>query len=87
MGTIGMIIGWIVFGAIIGLIAQFLVPGKQNLSWLACIGLGIAGSFAGGWLFSLIFAGQGIVEAGSWVASIVGAVILLVIYTQVMKKR
>ena len=58
------IISWIVFGGIIGAIARFLMPGKQNLGLPLTIGLGIAGSFAGGFIGSLIWSGGGIQPSG-----------------------
>jgi hypothetical protein len=33
MSTAFHIIGWLVFGFIVGVIARFLVPGKQSMSW------------------------------------------------------
>lgn len=41
-------IGFIVFGLIVGAVARLLVPGRQNLSLLATLLLGVAGSVIGG---------------------------------------
>ena len=42
------IIGFIVFGLFVGVVARLLKPGRQNLSLLATLGLGIVGSLIGG---------------------------------------
>lgn len=47
---LGTIIGLLVIGFIAGLIARAVVPGKQNLSLLATLVLGVIGSFVGGFL-------------------------------------
>ena len=66
MGTIFHIIGWAIFGLIAGAIARLLLPGKQSMSWLMTMVLGVVGSFVGGGLSYLIFgSGQGGVQASS----------------------
>lgn len=52
------IIGFLVFGLVIGAVARLLKPGKQNLSILATLGLGVVGSIIGGLLASLIGTGK-----------------------------
>jgi len=71
------IIGWLIFGLIIGAIARLLVPGRQSLGLLGTMLVGVAGSFIGGFLSFLIFGGQ-LVQATGWIGSIIGAVILVV---------
>ena len=51
------IIGFIVWGLIIGAVARLLKPGKQNLSILATMGLGMVGSVIGGLIAGLIGTG------------------------------
>ena len=41
-------IGFIVFGLIVGIVARLLVPGRQNMSLLATLLVGVAGSVVGG---------------------------------------
>ncbi len=72
------IIGWIVFGLIVGLIARGLVPGPQAMGCFRTIVLGIAGSFVGG-LIGYAFRGGDLIQSSGWIVSIVGAVILLAI--------
>lgn len=52
------ILGFLVFGLIIGAVARLIKPGKQNLSILATLGLGVVGSVIGGVLASLIGTGK-----------------------------
>jgi uncharacterized membrane protein YeaQ/YmgE (transglycosylase-associated protein family) len=52
------IIGFIVWGLIIGGVARLIKPGRQNLSILATLGLGLVGSVIGGLLASLIGTGS-----------------------------
>ena len=44
------VLGWIVFGLVIGLIARAIMPGAQPMGFILTAVLGIAGSFVGGWL-------------------------------------
>lgn len=77
------VISWIVFGLIVGAIARFLLPGRQSMGWIMTMLLGIVGSFAGGALSSLIFArGEGFVHPSGWIMSIVGALIVLFVYSR-----
>jgi len=88
MGWLGTIIGLIIIGLIAGFIARAVVPGKQSLSVLQTIVLGIVGSFVGGFLGKLLFGqGNSLVQPSSWIGSIIGAIIVLVIYLQVVKRR
>lgn len=87
---LGTLIGLIVIGLIAGAIARLLVPGKQDLSILATIVLGIIGSFVGGFLGYLLFhkdSQDGFVQPSSWFGSIIGAVIVLLIWLRVSQNR
>jgi uncharacterized membrane protein YeaQ/YmgE (transglycosylase-associated protein family) len=80
MGIITMII----IGLIAGAIARLLVPGRQRIGWLATIIVGIVGSYVGGALGSLVFAPHVFSVHPPvhhlFLGSIVGAVIVLLIY-------
>jgi uncharacterized membrane protein YeaQ/YmgE (transglycosylase-associated protein family) len=83
------ILGWIIFGFLVGLIARAIMPGAQPMGFLLTILLGVAGSFVGGWLGTLLF-GSGEPDASNaagWIGSIVGALILLFAYGMLAKKR
>ncbi|MCC9600176.1 GlsB/YeaQ/YmgE family stress response membrane protein [Stieleria sp. JC731] len=72
------ILGWMLFGLFIGAIARLLVPGPQSMGLMMTMLLGVAGSFAGGFVAYLIFGGTPFQAAG-WIGSLIGAVALLVI--------
>ena len=80
---ISFIIGLLVVGLIAGAVARLVVPGKQDLSILATILIGIIGSFVGGFLGYLLFradAQEGFFQPAGIIGSIVGAIIVLLIW-------
>ena len=80
---IGLIVSLIVIGLIAGALARLLVPGRQELSVPATVGIGIVGSFLGGFLGYVIFHkdGQdGFVQPAGIVGSVIGAVIVLLLW-------
>lgn len=82
---LGLIISLIVIGLIAGALARLLIPGKQNLSIIATIGVGIVGSFIGGFLGYLIFgkdSTDGFFQPSGIIGSIIGSVIVLLLYTR-----
>jgi uncharacterized membrane protein YeaQ/YmgE (transglycosylase-associated protein family) len=81
------ILGWIVFGLIAGFIARALVPGKDDIGILRTIVLGVVGSVVGGLIFGLFTGGfRGFHPAG-WIGSIIGAIVVLVIYNKVTGRK
>lgn len=90
MHWIGLIISFIVVGLIAGAVARLLVPGKQNLSIPMTIVIGIIGSFVGGFLGYLLFhkdASEGFLQPSGIIGSIIGAIIVLLIWTRVGGRR
>ncbi|MBT1545919.1 GlsB/YeaQ/YmgE family stress response membrane protein [Curtobacterium aurantiacum] len=86
MGVIGTIIGMIIVGLIAGAIARLVVPGKQHISIPMTILLGVIGSFVGGFLGFLIFRhdlADGFFQPAGIIGSIIGAIIVLLIYVRV----
>jgi len=87
---LGLIISLIIIGLIAGAIARLLVPGRQDLSIPATILLGIVGSFIGGFLGYLLFHkdGQdGFFQPSGILGSIIGSVIVLLIWLRVGRRR
>jgi uncharacterized membrane protein YeaQ/YmgE (transglycosylase-associated protein family) len=79
------IIWTIVLGLVIGLIAKLVHPGKENMGIIMTIVLGIAGSFLAGIIGQAIGwyrAGEG----AGFIASVIVAIILLVIYGRIKGK-
>jgi uncharacterized membrane protein YeaQ/YmgE (transglycosylase-associated protein family) len=73
----------IVIGLVVGAIAKLLMPGKDPGGIIVTILLGIAGAFVGTWI-GRVFAGEN--YTAGWIMSVVGAVILLLIYRLIFKR-
>lgn len=81
MGIISMII----VGFVVGLIARAIMPGDQKLGFIMTTLLGIVGAVVAGYLGAALGfyqAGQG----AGWIGSIIGAIIVLLIYGKLAKK-
>ena len=74
------ILGWLIFGLIVGLIAKALHPGEDPVGFLPTVGIGIAGSFVGGVVQFLVNFGTGGFQTAGWLFSIVGGVVFCYIY-------
>ena len=88
MHTLWAIIGTIIFGAVIGLLARVVLPGRQAVSALATVVIGIAGALIGYWLAGLL----GVNDTNGidwirWVISIAVAAVLVAGYERVMAGR
>ena len=80
------ILSWIVFGLVVGIIAKFLMPGRDPGGFIVTILLGIAGALLGGFLGRAMgFYGPS--ESAGWLMSILGAVVLLLLYRCVARRR
>ncbi|GLZ89279.1 hypothetical protein Pres01_53300 [Metapseudomonas resinovorans] len=78
------IIGTIIIGLIVGLIARFIKPGDDPMGWIMTILLGVGGSLLatyGGQAVGIYQAGQ----VAGFIGAVIGAVVLLVIYGLVRK--
>jgi uncharacterized membrane protein YeaQ/YmgE (transglycosylase-associated protein family) len=73
------IIGMIVSGLIVGVLARIFYPGEVGMSWLWTIGLGIAGSLLAGLITAR--GSTGLSRAGL-IASIIGAMVLIFVGRQ-----
>jgi uncharacterized membrane protein YeaQ/YmgE (transglycosylase-associated protein family) len=84
--TMFSILAWIVFGLIVGALAKLLMPGRDPGGFIVTILLGIAGALIGGFLGrALGFYGPG--EAAGFVMSLLGAIVLLLLYRLFMARR
>ena len=84
--SVSSLLSWMLCGLIVGLIARFLVPGRQNMGLLLTMVLGIVGAVVGGFLYSLIqgapsepFSLSGNAWQG-WIVAILGAMLVLWVY-------
>ena len=89
----GTLLSWAVCGLVVGLIARFVVPGRQSMSLLMTAVLGILGACAGGFLY-WAFKGQPGVSFSlsgnawhGWIVSILGAVLVLWVFPFLQRKR
>jgi len=80
---IGSILGYVVVGLIVGVLARLLVPGRDPLGFLGTLAIGILGAVLGGWLAGAFFAET---EGVDWLASI-GVAIVLVLLVRALSRR
>jgi uncharacterized membrane protein YeaQ/YmgE (transglycosylase-associated protein family) len=76
------IIGWIVFGLIVGIIAKLLMPGRDPGGFIVTMLIGIAGAMLGGFLGRAMGL-YGPEDAAGIFMSIIGAVVLLLGYRMI----
>lgn len=75
------IIGTIIFGAVIGMLARLVLPGRQNISALVTVILGVLGALIGYWLWGLMGGGDTSgIDWIRWIISIIAAAVLVVAY-------
>ena len=77
---------WIIIGGIAGAIAKLLMPGKDPGGIIVTILLGIAGAFVAGWLGKAL-GWYDANEGAGFIAAIVGAFVILLIYRLVLSRR
>ena len=83
------ILGWIIFGLIVGAIAKLLMPGRDPGGIIVTMLIGIVGAFLGGFLGNMI-TGRGLdggVTIWSILLAVVGALLLLWIYRLTTRTR
>jgi uncharacterized membrane protein YeaQ/YmgE (transglycosylase-associated protein family) len=72
------VIAFILFGLIIGLIARAIMPGRQSMGLVATSLLGMAGSFVGGLIGSVIYGGPVLAfHSAGVIGSIIGALLVM----------
>jgi uncharacterized membrane protein YeaQ/YmgE (transglycosylase-associated protein family) len=75
------IIGTIIVGFIVGLLARFFYPGAVPLGFWLTVALGVGGSIIGGVISSFLFkTPDGRFHPAGWFMSIIGALIILWVY-------
>lgn len=73
------VLGWIIFGLIVGIVAKLLMPGRDPGGFIVTILLGVAGALLGGWIGRAL----GMYPPGhpaGFLMSILGAIVLLGLY-------
>ena len=80
----GAILWTLLIGLVVGAIAKLLMPGNDPGGFIITMLLGVAGAFVGTWLGKLFWGDN---YAAGWIMSIVGAMLLLLIYRMIAGKR
>ena len=81
------ILGTIIFGAIVGIIARAVLPGRQAYGWIVTILLGIAGALIGYWIWGAL--GGSNTRGIDWIRlaiSVAAAALLSFIYTGLTRR-
>jgi uncharacterized membrane protein YeaQ/YmgE (transglycosylase-associated protein family) len=78
----GGIVWTIVLGFVIGVMAKLLHPGKENMGFIATVILGIAGSLLAGFI-GQFFGWYEVGKDAGFIASVVVAILLLVVYGKI----
>ena len=81
------IIGWLVFGLVVGFIARALVPGRDDIGVLKAGALGALGSVLGGVVFGLLTVGFRGFQPAGWIGFVIGAVLVLLAYNKFVVGR
>ncbi len=82
------LLGWLLFGLIIGALARLLVPGRDPMGWLGTIAVGVVGSFLGGFVASLL-TGEGLenFSPAGVLGSLIGAIVVVLIVRKMSSPR
>jgi uncharacterized membrane protein YeaQ/YmgE (transglycosylase-associated protein family) len=80
------VIGWILFGLVVGIVGKLLMPGRDPGGFILTILLGIAGALLGGFIGqSLGFYREG--EPAGFLMAVLGSIILLLLYRMFVGRR
>ncbi|MEO8779576.1 MAG: GlsB/YeaQ/YmgE family stress response membrane protein [Rhodanobacter sp.] len=79
---------WVfLIGLVVGIVAKLLMPGKDPGGFIITALLGIAGSLLATWLGQNVFGWYGQGQSAGFIASVVGAIILLLIYHLLFNRK
>ena len=76
--------GYLVGGAVIGILARLIKPGADPMGWIMTILLGVAGAFIGGWLSAELGVANRLLV---WAIAILAAIVLLFVYEMLRGRR
>jgi uncharacterized membrane protein YeaQ/YmgE (transglycosylase-associated protein family) len=82
-------LAFLLLGLIAGAIAKAILPGRQGGGWIATLILGVIGALLGGWIGGALFGADmdKFFSLVSWIWAIIGALIVLVIWGFITKRR
>lgn len=79
-------IGWLIFGLVVGIVAKFLMPGRDPGGFVVTALIGIVGALLGGYLGRAVgWYREG--DPVGFVMAVIGAIILLVLYRMIIGRR
>ena len=83
------ILAWIVFGLIAGVIAKFIMPGRDGGGFILTCVLGIVGAVVGGWLATMFGYGGDITgfDMHSFIVAVIGAIVVLAGFRLLRRER
>ena len=80
------VFGWIIFGLVVGIVAKFLMPGRDPGAFVMTAVIGVVGALLGGYLGRAIgWYREG--DAVGFVMAVMGAIILLALYRAIVGRR
>jgi uncharacterized membrane protein YeaQ/YmgE (transglycosylase-associated protein family) len=80
------IIGWILFGSVVGIVGKLLMPGRDPGGFILTILLGVSGALVGGFIGRLLgLYSEG--EPAGFLMAVVGSIVLLVIYRLIVSRQ
>lgn len=80
------VFGWIIFGLVVGALAKLVMPGRDPGGIIVTMLIGIAGALVGGFLGRVMgLYGPG--QSAGFLMSFLGAIILLMLYRMVVRRR
>lgn len=79
------ILGWIIFGLIVGIVAKFLMPGRDPGGFIVTALLGMVGAVVGGYLGRAV-GWYGPEDPVGFIMAVLGAIVLLAIYRLIARR-
>ena len=80
------VLGWVLFGLIVGVVAKLVMPGRDPGGFIVTILLGIAGALLGGGI-GRVMGLYGPDDAAGFLMALAGAILLLVLYRMFVGRR
>jgi uncharacterized membrane protein YeaQ/YmgE (transglycosylase-associated protein family) len=78
---------FLIFGLVIGALARLIVPGKEAGGWGVSLLIGVAGAYLGGFVGRVLGLYSSYQTRGGWLMSLLGAIVLALIYHAIAAKR
>lgn len=79
------VLGWIVFGLIVGIVGKLVMPGKDPGGFIATVAIGIIGALIGGYLGRLVGM-YGHDDPVGFVMAVIGAILFLWLYRVITRR-